>query len=363
MPYIPCEKLLVNWAENDQSFKLSLPWLSMEIDVTEEDKDWIKDATCHLQSSASNQNVQKFIHELKDYPIFYIQPRLLEEFEDKDLQPYPFLDVNTSTPAAFIETFGCTVTEELKKNILPSWTWNRERILNKARIPGTDLYDPMSFISYLICYRLEWESTSWSGQDGFGQFLETLLKRDEKQFFQAIGWVSKQSWYVTTESCQSMEPALTHFEKAKEYLHHYMCDEMGHYKFMEQVFQDIGLKKEAFIVGDATKWLLASHKRAATLSPLAFSAMLNIFEAAYYEGLDPISRVIKMSSKPHAAQGYDLHYKINQEHRHCDVPIALASYLAPQSLSHALLTLCLFELTINFLDYMEKSVAMSFERS
>ncbi len=81
MPYIPCEKLSINWAENDQSFKLSLPWLSMEIDVTEEDKDWIKDATHHLQSSASNQNVQRFIHELKDYPIFYIQPRFLEEFE------------------------------------------------------------------------------------------------------------------------------------------------------------------------------------------------------------------------------------------------------------------------------------------
>ena len=128
-------------------------------------------------------------------------------------------------------------------------------------------------------------------------------------------------------------------------------------------FQEIGLKKEDFTVGDATKWLLASHKRTATLSPLAFSAMLNIFEAAYYEGLDPISRVIMMSSKPHAAQGYDLHYKINQEHRHCDVPVALASYLAPQSLSHALLTLCLFELTINFLDQMEKSVAKEFERS
>ena len=40
---------------------MSLPWVSMEIDVAEEDKDWIKDATEHLQKFASNQNVQKFI--------------------------------------------------------------------------------------------------------------------------------------------------------------------------------------------------------------------------------------------------------------------------------------------------------------
>ena len=81
---------------------LSLPWVSMEIDVTEEDKEWIKDATEHLQKSASNQNVQKFIKELQDYPIFYIQPRSMKEFEGKDFQVCPDLDIDCSTPHRFM---------------------------------------------------------------------------------------------------------------------------------------------------------------------------------------------------------------------------------------------------------------------
>jgi len=360
MLYVPHEKLTINWAPQGDGFMLSLPWLSMEIDVDNEDKLWIQDATDHLQSSALNQNVQRFIGQLKDYPIFYIQPRSIEAFKGKDLQPCPDLNVDTSTPAALIETFGCTIADELKRESIPVWTWDWEKILCKARIPGTDLYDPVSLISYLICYRLEWESTTWSGQDGLGQFLEQLLQRDEAQFFQAIGWISRQSWFVTTESCQGMEPALTHFEKAHDFIQHYICDEAGHYKFMEQVFEDINLEKEEFPVSPGTKWLVGSHERTATLSPLAFSAMLNLFEAAYYEGQDPISRVIKLSSKPHAAQGYDLHYKINQEHRHCDMPLILATRLAPQTYAHAALTLGLFELTLNFLDKIEKELAKSF---
>jgi hypothetical protein len=361
MLYVPHEKLTIHWVSQGNSLMLSLPWLSMEIDVEEGDKAWVQDATHNLQSPPSNQNIQKFITQLKDYPIFYIQPRNIEDFKGKDLQPCPALNVNSSTPSTLLETFGCPIADELKNASIPEWTWDWEKILSKARIPGTDLYDPVSFVSYLICYRLDWESTTWSGQDGFGQFLERLLQKDEKQFFQAIGWISKQSWFVTTESCRSMEPALTHFEKAHELIHHFICDEIGHHKFMEQVFSDIGLNKDDFPVSSGTKWLLAAHKRAAHISLLAFSAMINLFEAAYYEGQDPISRVIKMSSKPYAAQGYDLHYKINQEHRHCDMPILLAAHLAPQTYDHVTQTLGLFELTLNFLDKIEKDLAKSFK--
>ncbi|MBY0500746.1 MAG: hypothetical protein K2P93_01930 [Alphaproteobacteria bacterium] len=361
MAYVPHEKLSVGWAEDGKSLALSLPWMSMEIDVTEEDTPWISDALNLLHTSSSHSNVQKFIHQLKDYPLFYIQPRSLEEFQRKDLQACPELTVDSSTPERLISTFGCEIAEELKESALPAWTWEREKILSKSRIHGTDLYDPISLITYLICYRLEWESTTWSGQDGFGQFLERLLRRNEDQFFKAIGWVAKQSWGVTSEFGKCMEPALTHFKKGKELIHHFIYGEEGHHKFMEQVFKDIDLNKEDFPVSEGTKWLLRAHKRAATISPLAFSAMINLFEAAFYEGQDPISRVIELSSKPYAAQGYDLHYKINQEHRHCDMPVRLGSYLAPQSYSHVMLTLGLFELTLNFLDNIEKDLAKKFE--
>jgi hypothetical protein len=361
MVYIPHEKLSINWNHNNEGFQLSLPWLSMDIDVEKQDKDWIKEATHYLHLEPANQNVQKFIEQLKDYPIFYIQPRKIEDFQTKTLQPCPKINIDCSSPKTLIETLGCKLEDDLKGDVLSNWTWDQEKILEKAHITGTDLYDPVSLVTYLICYRLEWESTTWSGQDGFGQFLEELLKQDEQKFFRTIGWISKQSWYVTMESCHSMEPALTSFPVGKELVNHFIHDEVGHYKFMEQVFGDLDLNKDDFPVAAGTKWLLEAHKRVASLSPLAFSAMINLFEAAYYEGQDPISRVIKLSSKPHAARGYDLHYKINQEHRHCDMPVLLSRHLAPQTRSHAELTLGLFEQTLYFLDQLEIKLAENFK--
>jgi len=362
MSYIPHEKLNIEWINNDASILLSLPWMSMEVDVTQEDKEWITDAVYHLHSSPSQSSVQKFIHKLKDCPLFYIQPRNLEEFNEEDLQACPPLDVNPSSPLAFISTFKCKISDELKRNIFPIWTWEREKILNKARIPRTRFYDPISLMSYLICYRLEWESTTWLGQDGFGQFLERLLKHDEAQFFQAIGWVAKQSWYKAMESGKTMKPSLTHFEKGKELIHQFICDGAEYYKFMEQVFRDISLDKEDFPICAGTKWLLKALERTATISPLAFSGLINLFEASTYcEKQDPISRVFKLSSKPYAAQGFDLHYKSNQEHCHYEMPIKLAACLGPQSQGHALLTLSLFELTLNFLETMEKNITKTFK--
>jgi hypothetical protein len=352
MVYIPHENLSLKWVDPD-NLLLSLPWVSMEIEVQECDKAWINDAINHLKSTPSNQNVQKFIQELKAYPIYYREPRPISDFSLKDLQPCPDIFVDTTTPQSLISTFNCNISRDLLHELQPWWTWDWNKILNKAIIPGTDLYDPVTLVSYLICYRLEWESTSWSGQNGFGHFLENLLRKNEEQFFKAIGWITKQSLIITTDSACSMAPALIHFEKGREPLNHFINDEVGHYKFMLQVFADLGLNKDDFPVGSATQWMLDAHKRVAEISPLAFSAMINLFEAAYYEGEDPLSRVVKMSSKPQAAQGYELHYKINQEHRHCDMPIRLAKHLAPQSHAHASMTLGLFELTLGFLDSME----------
>ncbi len=352
MVYIPHESLSLKWVDQD-NLTLSLPWVSMEIEVQESDKIWINDAINHLKTTVSNQNVQKFIQELKDYPIYYWEPRPISDFSLKDLQPCPNILVDTTTPQSLISSFNCNIPRDLLHELQPSWTWDWNKILNKARIPGTDTYDPVALVSYLICYRLEWESTRWSGQNGFGLFLENLLLTDEEQFFKAIGWITKQSLTITTDSTGSMLPAFTHFEKGKDALQHFIHDEVGHYKFMLQVFEDLGLSKDDFPVGSATQWMLDAHKRVAEISPLAFSAMINLFEAAYYEGEDPLSRVVKMSSKPQAAQGYELHYKINQEHRHCDMPIRLAKHLGPQSHAHASLTLGLFELTLGFLDSME----------
>lgn len=361
MLYIPYEKMSVEWVDSGEpKFVLTLPWLCMDVSVTTEDEQWVRDATANLHFTPENENVQKFIEEWKHYPVFYTRPRQPEEFEGYDLQNCPDIDVDPSTPSRLLETFGCPISESLKEDIPSEWIWDQEQILSKTRITGTDLYDPVSLVRYLTCYRLDWESGNWVGQDGLGNFLEILLGKDEEQFFQAIGCISRQAWQVMTEYSPSMKLALPHFTKGKKALAAYIAEEIGHNKFMDQVFKELGLEKDAFSVTGATRWLLDAYKRAAVLSPLAFSAMVGLFEASYYEEEEPIAEVIKHSSRPKAARGWELHRKVNEDYRHCDVSVGFASHLGPQSRSHTLLMLGLYELTLNALDRMEQRLAKSF---
>jgi len=154
MLYLPHERLAVEWMPNDTGFNLTLPWLSMEIGVAESEKSWIKDAIENLHESSLNENTQRFIKDLKDYPLFYLKPRSIDDFKDQDLQSGSSLNVDMTTPQRFIETVGIPFDPMLEKDVPQQWTWNWEKIIEKARINGTDLYDPLSFVSYLICYRL-----------------------------------------------------------------------------------------------------------------------------------------------------------------------------------------------------------------
>lgn len=355
--YCAHSSLKVVWSTTGDSFKIILPWLEMDIEVDSEERPWIEEAISCLHSDPAKPSVQKFLTSLKDYPLGHIAPRSLKDFEKGNFQECSdtLADLDCSTPSNFLKTLGAPYSSQLEKDCPQGWTWDLDTILNQSRLPGTTLYDPVSVTTSLICYRLEWESTSWSGKDGLGKGLESFLEKDENLFFQKMGWISRQSHYVTKQFHISVLPALTHFKKAEKEIQHFIQDEVGHFKFMEQTLQDLGFKGAGdFSLGDGTRWSLDAFERMGSISPLAFSAMINLFEAAYYEGQDPLSRVLKKSSRPEAARGYDLHYKINQEHRHCDMPIILSKYIVPQSRDHVELTTRLFEIALSFLDKMEE---------
>ena len=357
--YIPHESLTITWQPDDKSFDILLPWMKMTVDVSDTEKDWIQEATHCLHEKPNLPSVQRFCETLKDYPLAYQAPRSLTDFYPQDLQScLETVDhLDFTTPSSFLTSLKVPLSPSLEDMIPSKWTWDLNTILTKTQIPGTPLYDPVSVVTYLICYRLNWESTTWSGQNGLGDSLEQILQQDEEKFFWAMGWISRQSHYVTKQFHIAVKPALESFPKAHKELQHFIQDEVGHYKFMEQTLQDLGFKgPEEFSLGEGTRWMLDAYEEMGRISPLAFSAMINIFEAAYYEGQDPLSRVLKQSSRPEAARGYDLHYKINQEHRHCDMPVIFSKHIAPQTKDHVRLTVCLFETTLHFLDEMEKQL-------
>lgn len=357
--HVPYPSLKTTWHDGGKSFDIILPWLDMTIDVDQKDAHWVREATTLLYQKTSSPSVQKFFDTLKDYPLSYQAPRREEDFKGKNLQLSPQTGgkIDFSTPEAFVHSLSAPLGDDLKHTLPSQWTWDLETILSATKMPESHLYDPVSVVTYLICYRLQWESTTWSGQDGLGRSLEALLEQDEEKFFWVMGWISRQSHYITTQFHISVQPALKHFPAAKKEIQHFIQDEVGHHKFMEQTLHDLGFKgPEEFSLGQATRWILDAFEEMGRLSPLAFSAMINLFEAAYYEGQDPLSRVLKKSSKPEAARGYDLHYKINQEHRHCDMPVIFSKKIAPQTKDHVCLTVRLFECALHLLDEMEKQV-------
>jgi len=357
MTLLATEKLSIKWLNNQEQFSLNLPWLTLDVEVDSEDKNWIEEASNSIHTNPTSPVVQKFLNFFREYPIFFHAPRKLNEFSKLDLQPCLPLPPNIKfgTPLQFLNSLGIPASDTLIKDTPQNWKWDFDKIAEKALIPGTDLYDPVSFVSYLILYRLEQEGDTWTGQDGLGKFLESLLKEDEEKFFKAVGWISRQSHYVTTQFHISVLPSLKHFSKAKDLIQHFIQDEVGHYKFMDQVLKELDYGLEDFKLGDATSWQFDVFELIGTVSPLAFSAIMNIFEIAYYGGQDPIAQILKKSSKPKAAKGYDQHYKINQVNRHCDIPVQFSERLGPQTYEHLRLTVCLFELTLHFLDEMEKA--------
>jgi len=364
--YIPSEHLSIKWYDDFKGIDLLLPWMIMSIEIDDQEKYWVREAIDNLHNKPSLASVQKFLKSLNMYPIAYKAPRLVEEIQDPDLQPPPdTLDhLDTTTPTTFLTSLNIPLSQQYYDWAPKKWSWDVAAILNKSQIPNTNLYDPVSVVTYLILYRLNWERDTWSGQDRLVQGLENLLQKDEQKFFHIMGWISRQSHYVTKQFHVSVLPALEHFPKARKEIEHFITDEVGHYKFMEQTLEALGFKSiESVEVEEVTRWMLDVFEEMGKISPLAFSAMVNIFEAAYYEGEDPLSRVLKKSSKPEAARGYDLHYKINQEHRHCDMPIIFSSRCGPQPKSHVALTVHLFEITLYFLDKMEEKALLDMNSS
>lgn len=356
--YLPHQKILIEWVK-ENTFSLRLPWTTLNIEVENKDKGWIEKAIHSLHGDPGHPLVQRFLDQLSFYPISYQKPRKGEGFVAPFYEKFSgaLEAMDFSSPLTFLHSLKIQLEPVLQKDLPLSWEWNEEEVLEKSKIAGTDLYDPISFISYLHLYRYEWEKSKWTGQNGLSQFLEKMVHENEERFFKLIGWISRQSHYVTKNFCKACDNAVKNFTVIAPLLSEYLKEEIGHHKFMEQVISDLGFKSvDEFEVGEATRFLIKVPEILGNLSPLAFCAVINIFEVICYDEIDPISKIVKKSSKPYAAKGYNLHFKINMEHDHAGVPMRLAKLLPPQEKKHLLITMRIYELTLILLEKMEQKL-------
>ena len=155
---VPYEGLSVEWI-NPSKFTITLPWISLEVDIEEEnDKEWIIEAVQSLTKGINSSNLQRFLGYFKDYPISYITPR--NKLNDNFVPEVSDVDnaLDLKSPKSLVRSINTNVSQALIDLLPLKWDWSIEEVLNISRINNIDLYDPQTVITYLIGKRLVSES-------------------------------------------------------------------------------------------------------------------------------------------------------------------------------------------------------------
>lgn len=104
---MPYEHLSAQWIPFTSTLSLTLPWLSLEIEVEEDQKEWIMQATEKLGSDPAHPLTQKFLGNLKEYPVSYHKSRPIEEIPSQEsltFEEFPLFDL--TTPHSLIKSIN-----------------------------------------------------------------------------------------------------------------------------------------------------------------------------------------------------------------------------------------------------------------
>lgn len=354
---VPYSKLAFHW-QDDAHLSISAPWINLEFEIDAKEKPWIKEATDFAHSDPTHASVQKLLDQLKKFPIFYTLPRPETAFDGEELETtlFPLDHVDFSTPKSCINTLRMDFDEALLNDLPDTWLWSADEILEHAHIAGTDLYDPLTVNTYLPLIRLAHARNGWEGSGGIYNILEEALENDEARFFTYMGWTARQSHYLTSNAENIIENGIKNFPVLRRDLQEYLADETGHHKFLTEVLDKLEFTVDDFELNAAIKFFVASLCGMADRSALAYINLIDFSEAYAYEEKDPLSELLKKSSKPNAGDGYQKHYQINFGHDHDMIAYAFCSKLGPQRKEDCLLAIRICELCSLLINAMEKNV-------
>ncbi len=346
MTYLPFPDLQINWNSDKSGFKLSLPWVLLEIETHPTDLAWIEEATTLLQSDTQNKAVQRFLSELSDYEVAYTAPRVLTG------EPVPPEEDRASwniallqTPQAFAQEIDKEASFDLNIQLAPHWQWDLEEVFRVSQISGSEYYDPITVISYLKGLMLRSDAASEQFRAQIPLLLDQLRQADESAFFEFMKTMLRQTHHITQWFQEYAPLSLTTFPEAKKEIEQFLSEEKGHDKLMEHSLKVLSVEHpETLPVLPENVLLMNLFKYAIQSCPLAFTAMVGFFEGGDYGETDPLADILKKSSLPQAALGYERHFEINKEGNHNQVIKDLAKKLPLQSRSKVAFTTRLLEL-------------------
>lgn len=354
---IPSKELSLSLADNGQ-LAIFTPWIDLAVKVDASERSWVEQACRLYQDEPQQEYVQRFLHNLKDYPIYYTQPRDIKQFDSDTLEStcFDLSYIDFSSPKAFIDTVGIPFDERIIDYMPVNWQWNLDEILEKSKIIGTEYYDPTSINTSLALTRLESVSKNSQERQGVIPIFKKLLKSDEQSFFRYVGWSARQSHYLTLNSEKMLANAIDYFPKLKSVLHEYIEDEKGHHLFFEDILSKLDYGVDDFSPAASMRYFVDAFFLTGRKSALAFLNLIDFSEAYTFDEADPLSVLIEHSSKPNAGQGYKQHYQINCEHDHSDLGYSFCLLLSPQRREDCILAVRIYELCSHLLASMDANI-------
>jgi hypothetical protein len=220
-----------------------------------------------------------------------------------------------------------TVPEEMAQ-LIQRREWDLDACLNFSRIPGTDLYDPLSVFSvfrrFYFLDVMDYDQTS---------SLYDYIKSTSSQslaFAEATALIGKQTLEVTSRCREILTPALKNAGAAEAVLTDFIQAEEGHDKIarsaLRKIAEQSGNREPAVSTLELS---LELFKDSGVDCFLAFAFAISMFEQGSYDGKDPFAELMRFGGLTEAAALTQCHFDINENGKHDAVAIDLIKEMPP----------------------------------
>jgi hypothetical protein len=344
---LPYSSISIQWRNNEQEFTLSLPWVSLEVEVSPQDTSWIKRATNRLHIDPLCQEVQQFLKFFDEYNVFYNKPRSLEDsslvLEQSNIN---CSEIDLRTPKSLYQWILNTSSFSLNVPLSAGWEWDLEEIYEVSAIEKSLYFDPCTIFSFLKGKILEIDTKVHENRQHFYFLLDKLREKDEVSFFQFMGKMLKQTHYTCICFQRHIPLILEIFPSGRAEIEEYIQQEKGHEQLMERSLYFLGTSPALLEPFPEVVFLMECFKKAVESSSLLFILTINFFEGNFYSPSDPWADILKKSSCPKAALGQEKHFKLNKQKNHNTVAETLAKKLPFQTKEQVTYAIRVIELMV-----------------
>lgn len=326
------------------------PWMDLEFEVEAENEERVNVALLAIEKSNLNQKVSAqeqeqvnwLLSSISEFPVAYVLPRKIQDYSQSSFHYSDALkEWLTKTPQGCVHS----IDSDIKISVPNKWSWAESEILESSRISGNS-YDPLSIYTQVRRSRLIAESEAKQNFSWY-ESLDDLRKQDESSFIEMSKFAIRQTHYVTQHCTYSLAPAVDSFVEARNHVKDFIREEHGHDKLVWRSLSALGVENpnEVELLPE-TKMSMELLRFSAEQAPLAFACLIGVFEGTGYTEKDPMATLLEMSSYPEAAEGLQIHFEINRDHKHSAVGETLLENMGAVSYEHAVAAIRLSELIV-----------------